>query len=133
MLTVLANGVFDVLHIGHLLHLEEARRLGGQLIVALTVDEFVNKGPGLPLHTWNHRAALLRGLRCVDEVIPSVNAPTAIRTVRPDIFVKGVDYLASPLLDDDRAACADVGALLWITVTPKYSSREIIERMKVLA
>jgi len=129
MTVVLANGVFDVLHIGHLKHLEAAKRLGNKLIVSLTVDEHVNKGPGLPIHTWAQRAELLRGLRCVDDVVPSVDDCAAIRTIRPNVFVKGIDYEDSPLLDAARHACDEVGAVLVVTNTPKWSSRAILERM----
>lgn len=131
MTVVLANGVFDVLHLGHLKHLEAAKKLGDRLVIALTLDEYVNKGPGLPIHTWEQRAELLRGLRCVDEVVPSVSDCAAIRVIRPNVFVKGIDYEDSPLLDAARQACEDVGAVLVVTQTPKWSSRAILERMGV--
>ena len=131
MITVLALGCFDILHIGHLKHLEAAKRLGDRLVIALTVDEHVNKGPGLPIHTWEHRAELLRGLRCVDEVVPSYGDCAAIRAIRPDVFVKGIDYVNSPLLDEAKQACEEVGAVLVVTQTPKWSSRAILERMGV--
>lgn len=127
---VLANGCFDVLHVGHLWHLKEARRQGDWLVVALTIDEAVNKGPGLPINTWEHRAAMLRGLRCVDLVTPSSSCHEAIRELRPHIFVKGCDYEDSPLLDQAREACRDVGARLYLTQTPKLSSGAIIHKMK---
>jgi rfaE bifunctional protein nucleotidyltransferase chain/domain len=129
MITVLANGCFDVLHVGHLKHLEAAKKLGDTLIVSLTLDEHVNKGPGLPIHTWEERAELLRGLRCVDEVVPSVDDCAAIRVIRPNVFVKGIDYEDSPLLDAAKAACDEVGAILVVTQTPKWSSRAIVERL----
>lgn len=129
MITVLANGCFDVLHVGHVKHLEAAKKLGDTLIVSLTLDEHVNKGPGLPIHTWEERAELLRGLRCVDEVVPSVDDCAAIRVIRPNVFVKGIDYEDSPLLDAAKAACDEVGAVLVVTQTPKWSSRAIVERL----
>ena len=133
MTIVLANGVFDILHVGHLKHLEAAKRMGDKLIVSLTLDECVNKGPGLPVHTWAQRAELLRGLRCVDEVVPSVDDCAAIRAIRPDIFVKGIDYEDSPLLEDAKHACNDVGAIMCTTTTPKWSSRDILEKLQVWA
>lgn len=133
MKRILANGCFDVLHVGHLKHLEAAKRLGTTLIVALTLDEHVNKGPGLPVHTWEQRAELLRGLRCVDDVVPCVDDCAAIRAIRPDVFVKGIDYADSPCLDAARQACDEVGAVLCVTHTPKWSSRAILERLGVLA
>ena len=131
MTVVLCNGVFDVLHVGHLKHLEAAKRLGDTLVIALTLDEYVNKGPGLPIHTWEQRAELLLGLRCVDEVVPSVDDCAAIRAIRPNVFVKGIDYEDSPLLDAASHACEEVGAVLCVTQTPKWSSRAILERMGV--
>ena len=133
MKVILANGCFDVLHVGHLKHLEAAKRLGTTLIVALTLDAHVNKGPGLPIHTWEQRAELLRGLRCVDEVVPSVDDCAAIRAIRPDVFVKGIDYADSALLDEAKQACEEVGAILCVTQTPKWSSRAILERLGLVA
>lgn len=130
MKIVLANGVFDVLHVGHVWHLRWARMLGDRLVVALTADAFVNKGPDRPVHRWHHRAEMLKELRCVSEVVRSVTAVDAILRVRPDIFVKGIDYSAPELLAEERAACREVGAELRITPTTKLSSSEIIGRIR---
>ena len=127
MKVVLANGCFDVFHIGHLWHLEAARLLGDSLIVALTLDEHVNKGPGYPIHPWIHRASVLRALRCVDDVVPSSSSLDAIRRVKPQVFVKGIDYQTAALIDE-RIVCSSVGAVLHITTTPKLSSRDIIRK-----
>ena len=129
VIVVMALGCFDVLHVGHLRHLESARQLGDMLVVALTLDKYVNKGPGLPIHTWDERAELLRGLRCVDAIFASADDVSSIRTYRPNVFVKGIDYEDSPLLDAARQACDEVGATLVITRTQKYSSRAILERI----
>lgn len=130
MKIVLANGCFDVLHIGHLWHLAEACQQGDRLIVSLTLDEYVNKGPGLPINSWCDRAMMLRSLRMVDEVIPTACCWDAIRLVRPQVFVKGIDYATSSLLDPARVACAEVGAQLYITQSRKLSSGDIIRRMR---
>jgi rfaE bifunctional protein nucleotidyltransferase chain/domain len=127
--TVLANGCFDVLHVGHLWHLKEAKQLGDWLVVALTVDEAVHKGPGLPINAWEHRAEMLQALRYVDLVVPSTSCHDAILQIRPDIFVKGCDYEDSTLLNPAREACARVGATLHLTHSPKLSSGAIIQRM----
>jgi len=129
VITVLANGCFDVLHIGHLWHLREARGLGDRLVVSLTLDACVNKGPGLPINPWAHRAEMLLALRCVDDVVPTTSCYAAIRAVRPQVFVKGIDYIDS-LRDEARIACREVGAALHFTSAPKLSSGEIIRRMK---
>ena len=98
IVSVLANGCFDLLHAGHVEHLREARAMGHWLVVALTVDEAVGKGPGRPVQTWEDRAAVLGALRFVDQIVPSTDAPSAIRKVRPRIFVKGADYAGADVL-----------------------------------
>ena len=130
MRIVMANGVFDILHRGHIEHLLEAREMGGQLIVALTVDEAVNKGPNRPFNTWEDRALLLRQLRCVDAVIPSYGAISAIENVRPQIFVKGIDYSKGENFTEDVAECCKrLGVKLRYTTSNKRSVKEIIEKV----
>ena len=131
LVTVLANGCFDVLHAGHVRHLEAARAMGDRLVVALTVDVGVNKGAGFPVNGWSRRAEVLRSLRCVDEVVPSVTDVGAIMEVRPQVFVKGIDYTGSELLAAAMLACAEVGAELRITETEKMSSRAIVKTMRM--
>src|SRR5437667_5047117 len=86
------HGVFDLLHIGHIKHLEAARKLGDLLVVTLTPDRFVNKGPHRPAFPERLRAEALASLACVDFV--AINEwPTAVETIgklRPSFFVKGV-------------------------------------------
>ena len=126
---VLANGCFDILHDGHLQHLREARAMGDYLVVALTEDAFVNKGPGRSINHWPERADLLRELRCVDEVITTRSACEAIRAVRPTIFVKGIDYsLGDKFTEDVAGACKEVGCELRFTSAPKQSAKEIITK-----
>ena len=128
MRIVLANGCFDLLHYGHLLHLQYARKLGDTLVVALTEDAFVGKKPGMPIWPWEHRAALLRELRCVSEVISSKSGLEALREVRPAVFVKGVDYEEGLELDV-VAVCKEVGAQIVITPTEKFSTSQLIKRI----
>jgi len=126
---VLCNGCFDVIHSGHLAHLLEARFFGDRLVVALTIDEKVNKGPNRPIHSWADRAFLLRGFDCVDEVIPTASAVSAIRHVKPAYFVKGIDYAGgNSFTEDIEGACEEVGALLRYTKSPKKSSADIIKK-----
>ena len=93
--TVHCHGVFDLLHIGHLRHLNGARALGDILVVTITPDHLVNKGPGRPAFTETLRAEALAMLECVDFV--AINRwPTAIEVIkllRPDFYVKGSDYI----------------------------------------
>lgn len=131
MTLVLANGVFDLLHVGHLDHLKEARAMGTHLAVALTVDEAVGKGPGRPVQPWDERAAILRELRCVDFVIPSSSGAAAVLMVRPAIYVKGIDYAGADI--PERAVCARVGAQLRFTRSAKKSTTELIRRMQACA
>ena len=126
---VLANGCFDILHAGHVAHLEQARAMGDKLIVSLTLDECVNKGPHRPINKWEARASVLRQLRCVDGVIPTSGAVEAIELVRPDIFVKGIDYSGGDCFTENVVqACERVGARLVFTNTPKQSASEIIRK-----
>jgi len=100
---VLTNGVFDLLHIGHVTYLQQARALGDLLVVGLNSDASTRalKGPERPLVAEDERAALLTALRCVDYVT-IFDEPTAealVVALRPDIYVKGGDYT---LLDDGQ-------------------------------
>lgn len=124
---VLVNGVFDLLHAGHIEHLLEARLMGDRLIVALTVDEAVRKGPGRPINPWADRALLLRELRCVDQVIPATGAVAAILKVKPRYFVKGIDYADGKHWTEDVVrACHIAGTTLRFTSTAKRSATDII-------
>jgi rfaE bifunctional protein nucleotidyltransferase chain/domain len=85
------HGCFDLVHIGHIRHLQAARRMGDVLVVTLTADEYVAKGEGRPVFTESLRAESLAALECVDLVAVS-RAPTAekaIRLLRPHYYVKG--------------------------------------------
>jgi cytidyltransferase-like protein len=86
------HGVFDLLHIGHIKHLEAARQLGDVLVVTTTPDRFVNKGPHRPAFPEKLRAEALASLACVDFVAVT-EWPTAVETiqiVRPSLYVKGI-------------------------------------------
>jgi rfaE bifunctional protein nucleotidyltransferase chain/domain len=88
---VLCHGCFDLLHVGHVRYLEAARSLGDVLVVTVTPDEFVNKGPDRPAFTQDLRAEHLASLACVD--FAAVNRwPTAVPTIellKPDVYAKG--------------------------------------------
>jgi rfaE bifunctional protein nucleotidyltransferase chain/domain len=89
---VLCLGCFDGLHYGHVKHLEAAKKLGDWLVVAVTCDRNVNKGPGRPVFNQEQRAEMLRALRCVDDVAVVEDVWEAIQTIQPDIYVKGKEY-----------------------------------------
>lgn len=91
---VQCHGTFDLLHPGHIRYFEEAKALGDALLVTVTADQFVRKGLGRPVFREELRAQSIAALVCVDAVAIDVHetAQEAIRTIRPDIFVKGSDY-----------------------------------------
>lgn len=125
MRTVLANGVFDVLHIGHLYHLEAARKFGDQLIVAVTSDAFVNKGPGRPVFKERERVQMLRALRCVNHAVIVSTSIYALKAIRPDVFVKGAEY-RDKILPADREFCEQHGIEIAFTDEPTYSSTALL-------
>ena len=91
---VLCHGTFDLLHLGHIEHLKEASNLGDILIISVTSDNFVNKGPGRPINKIINRLKFLESLDAVDYVIES-NSTTAIKSlkiIKPDVYCKGPDY-----------------------------------------
>jgi rfaE bifunctional protein nucleotidyltransferase chain/domain len=133
---VLAHGCFDLLHLGHIRHLEEAADLGKTLIVSVTADRYVNKGPGRPHFTAEQRAEALRSLGVVDVVIVNdgPSAVEAIKAIKPDVYVKGVDYAAKP--DDpglaaEKRAVEEVGGRLHVTTAAKYSSTELLRGVRL--
>ena len=102
---VFTNGAFDIIHAGHVLYLQAARKLGDVLIVGLNSDASVRsyKGPARPIVPQQQRATVLKALRAVDHVV-LFNTPTAIplvEAIRPDIYVKGGDY-AQPGLPNGK-------------------------------
>ena len=120
MVRVLANGVFDLFHYGHLMHLQQASTFGDYLIVSVTKDKFVGKGPGRPVYTETHRAAIVAALKCVDEVIIVSGLGEALLKVKPQIVVKGADYKK---LDSAHAEyCQLYGIEVKFTETPKLSA-----------
>lgn len=88
------HGVFDLIHVGHIRHLKEARKFGDILIVTVTPDQYVNKGPHRPAFTEKLRAEVIASLDCVDYV--AINKwPSAVETIKvlkPDYYVKGIEY-----------------------------------------
>jgi rfaE bifunctional protein nucleotidyltransferase chain/domain len=132
---VLCHGVFDLLHLGHIRHLDEARREGDMLIVTVTADAFVNKGPGRPVFNEMMRAEMLSALATVDWV--GVNgAPTAepvLEAIRPSVYVKGSEYEdpsddVSGKIVDERTAVERHGGRVFFTNDVTFSSSSLINR-----
>jgi rfaE bifunctional protein nucleotidyltransferase chain/domain len=122
-LRVHCHGCFDLLHWGHLKHLKEAKSLGTELIVTVTADEYVNKGPGRPFFNQWQRQEMLQELRFVDEVRITTSAEVAIRSVKPDIYVKGKEY--ENKLPEQKLV-ESLGGRVHFTQGPVYSSTELI-------
>lgn len=129
----LANGCFDLLHVGHVRYLHAAKKLGGKLIVALNSDESVRrlKGDGRPLMPAEERAEIIAALADVDAVVifsePDVRA--LIREIRPDVQAKGTDYSAENV--PERDAMLQCGGRVVIVGDPKdHSATEIISNLR---
>jgi D-beta-D-heptose 7-phosphate kinase/D-beta-D-heptose 1-phosphate adenosyltransferase len=130
---VMTNGVFDVLHVGHARYLEDARRLGDLLIVAVNDDASVRrlKGPTRPLNNTADRMALLASLRCVDFVVPFGEDTPArvIGRVLPDLLVKGGDYQPEQIAGYD-AVTANGGRVLVLPFHDGYSTTGLIGKAR---
>ena len=129
---VLTNGVFDLLHTGHLYYLRQARELGDALIIALNADASVRVLKG-PSQTEEQRAYALGALACVDTVVifcePRLTAE--IRALRPDVYCKAGDYTLEKLNPEERAALQEVGAdIRFLPFMPGFSTTELIARIK---
>jgi D-beta-D-heptose 7-phosphate kinase/D-beta-D-heptose 1-phosphate adenosyltransferase len=130
---VFTNGVFDVLHPGHVRYLREARALGDALIVGVNSDNSVrsNKGPGRPINPENERAELLLALDSVDAaVIFDEETPHAIvSAIRPDILVKGADWGPDNIVGRDVVEGRG-GRVVRIELSPGHSTSALIQKVR---
>ncbi len=131
---VLTNGVFDLLHAGHLYCLQAARALGDVLLVALNGDASVRalKGPARPIQSEAVRAYALAATWCVDAIVifgePRLTAE--IRALRPDVYCKAGDYDLSRLDPAERAALVEVGTRIeFVPFLPGFSTTDLIRRI----
>ena len=129
---VMANGCFDVLHVGHLRYLEGAKALGDVLVVAINSDQSVRtiKDPGRPILDQGERVALVSALRCVDYVLlfDEPDVTHVLDVLRPSIHAKGTDYTEETV--PERAKVLGYGGSVRIAGDPKnHSTRDIIERI----
>ena len=131
---VLANGNFDLLHVGHVRYLRGAKELGGKLVVAINSDESVRalKGEGRPIVPENERAEIVAALADVDAVVifPELDVRGLIREIRPDIQAKGTDYTADSV--PERDAVGEYGGRVAIVGDPKDHSTSEIIRSRLL-
>ena len=129
---VFTNGVFDILHAGHVTLLERARVLGDVLIVGVNTDASarrLGKAPGRPINRLRDRAALLAALSCVDAVVAfGEDTPEKILSVlKPDILVKGADYAKGQI-----AGARHAGRVVRVTLKAGYSTTGLIRRLQGL-
>jgi rfaE bifunctional protein nucleotidyltransferase chain/domain len=130
---VLANGNFDLLHVGHVRYLRGAKELGGKLIVAINSDESVRalKGEGRPIMPAEERAEIIAALADVDAVVifAELDVRALIREIRPDIQAKGTDYTAESV--PERDAVAEYGGRVEIVGDAKDHSTSAIIRSRL--
>lgn len=129
----LANGVFDLLHVGHVRYLQGAKALADRLVVAVNSDASTRayKGPGRPVIPEHERAELVAALACTDLVVvfsePDVRR--VLRTLKPDVHVKGTDY--TPESIPERAEVEAYGGRVAVAGDPKdHSTTELMSKLK---
>jgi rfaE bifunctional protein nucleotidyltransferase chain/domain len=130
---VLANGCFDIIHVGHIRYLEEAAEHGDLLVVAVNDDDSTRrlKGEGRPVMPAVERAEILSAMRFIDYVLifPEDTVDGVLRELRPDVHAKGTDYTTGTV--PERETAREIGCVTVITGDPKdRSSREIISRLR---
>ncbi len=129
----LANGCFDLLHVGHVRYLHAAKQLGGRLIVAVNSDASVRslKGEGRPVMPAEERAEILTAFADVDAVVifPEPDVRALIREIRPDVQAKGTDYSADTV--PERDVVVECGGRVEIVGDPKHHSASEIIRSRL--
>lgn len=130
---VLTNGIFDILHPGHLGYLREAHGLGDLLVVGVNSDDAATrlKGPGRPLVAAEDRAEMLAALQPVDLVVlfDEVRADDLMRRIQPDVYVKGGEYSPGSLPEAETAAELGIEVRM-IAYRRGYSTTELLARMR---
>jgi D-glycero-beta-D-manno-heptose 1-phosphate adenylyltransferase len=126
---VLANGAFDLLHVGHLRYLRAAKELGGRLVVAINSDDSVRalKGEARPIMPAEERAEIVSALADVDAVVifPELDVRALIREIRPDVHAKGTDYTEDSVPERDEVL-AYGGRIAIVGDAKNHSTSEIV-------
>ena len=134
---VVTNGVFDILHLGHITYLETARHYGDALLVGVNGDAAVRelKGQGRPVNSENDRAAVLAALESVSGVciFPKKTMTRFLAAAKPDIYVKGGDYVLDTLNQEERRAVEAAGGVIKIIpFVPGKSTTALLEKISRL-
>ena len=134
---VVTNGCFDILHVGHITYLENARNFGGALLIGVNSDAAVSglKGPGRPVNTENDRMLVLAALESVDGVslFPETTATKFLTVAQPDIYVKGGDYTLETLNQEERRAVESAGGrIVLVPFVPGKSTTGLLEKISRL-
>jgi cytidyltransferase-like protein len=128
MKVVLCHGVFDLLHVGHLEHLKQARKFGNWLIVSVVPDKHLSKGP--TIYSETERIALLKALSCVNQVVLGIGPgpEDVIRRYNPEVYVRGEDYIGKHMPESDLLEKLGIPVRYTKSIPPRTS--EIIERIR---
>jgi rfaE bifunctional protein nucleotidyltransferase chain/domain len=134
---VVTNGCFDILHLGHVSYLENARNFGDALLVGINNDETTQqlKGAGRPVNSENDRAAVLAALESVNGVciFADKTATKFLAAAQPDIYVKGGDYTVDTLNQDERRAVESAGGkIVIVPFVPGKSTTSLLEKISRL-
>ncbi len=131
---VVTNGCFDILHLGHVTYLENARNFGAALLVGINSDDATRqlKGAGRPVNSETDRAAVLAALQSVDGVciFTDTTATKFLAAAQPDIYVKGGDYTLETLNQDERRAVESAGGkIVLVPFVPGKSTTSLLEKI----
>ena len=134
---VVTNGCFDILHLGHVIYLENARNSGEALLIGLNGDDSVRqlKGPDRPVNGEQDRAGVLAALGCVDGVciFPEKTATHFLAQAQPDVYVKGGDYTLETLNPDERRTVEQAGGkIIIVPIVPGKSTTALLKKISRL-
>jgi len=131
-IVITTNGVFDIIHIGHIRYLQEAKKLGDVLIVAVNSDSSTKKikGPERPLNNENDRAEALAALECVDyvTVFEEENPINFLEIIKPHIHAKGGDYKIEKIIEKETVE-KNGGKIILIPEVKEYSTTDFINKI----